>query len=100
MYGLRDAGASFDRKVLDVMNFRVTGQIQHLCRIREGDEYVDHVQRGGADPSAQSDEGTSKLNHQISTCSKTFRVGFVALQDLNALFSAYPKSILVSSSPE
>ena len=44
MYGLRDAGASFDRKVLDVMNFMgVTGQIQHLCRIQEGDEHVDQV---------------------------------------------------------
>ena len=26
-----------------------------------------------ADPSAQSDEGTRKLNHQISTCPRTFR---------------------------
>ena len=54
------------------------------------------VQRGGADPSAQSDEGTSKLNHRISTCARTFRVGFVALQDLNAMFGVYPEI----SSPE
>ena len=33
MYGLRDAGAAFDRKVLDVMKFdgSATGKSQHLC---------------------------------------------------------------------
>ena len=31
-------------------------------------------------------EGTSKLNHRISSCARTFRVGFVALQNLNAMF--------------
>ena len=40
------------------------------------------MQRGGADPSAQSDEGTSKLNHRISTCGRTFRVGTSLLRRL------------------
>ena len=36
-------------------------------------------------------EGTSKLNHLISSCARTFRVGFVALQKLNAMFGVYPE---------
>ena len=34
MYGLRDAGAAFDRKVLGVMNL-MSGKVQHLCWIPE-----------------------------------------------------------------
>ena len=43
MYGLRDAGAAFDRKVLDVMNMVgvcITGKVQHLCWIPESDRHV------------------------------------------------------------
>ena len=42
MYGLRDAGAAFDRKVLDVdeSDGSVTGKVQHLCWKPESDEHV------------------------------------------------------------
>ena len=44
MYGLREAGTSFDRKMLDVMNWMevslATGQAQHLCWTPESDGHV------------------------------------------------------------
>ena len=42
MYGLRDAGAAFDRKVLDVMNLMGVSLVkfQHLCWIPESDGHV------------------------------------------------------------
>ena len=45
MYRLRDAAASFDRTVLDVMNLKGVplGKIQHLCWTQEGDEHVGQV---------------------------------------------------------
>ena len=47
MYGLRDAGASLDRKVLDAMNSdgSVTGQTQHLCWRSESNEHAHDMPR-------------------------------------------------------
>ena len=45
MYCLRDAGAAFDRKVLDVINLVGVslGKFQHLCWIPESDRHVGQV---------------------------------------------------------
>ena len=45
MYGLRDAGAAFDRKVFYVTNLMgsVSGQVQHLCWTQEGAGHVGQI---------------------------------------------------------
>ena len=47
MYGLRDAGAAFDRKVLDVMTLMEVSlvKIQHLCWIPESNEHAPDMPR-------------------------------------------------------